>query len=304
MKTLSFISLCVLSVGAGYCQTPVVELDPVGASKAALDNINSNTASVKQALDELLDRANKQLTELEKQSKAMGNYLAANSASVEKARTDIQANKDTLKTNSQMVSERSALTGAEVFNDNADGSFKGIGTTVKTKAVDKDTGKIVEVTKERDKTLYTGESQKLYDIDEVNRVFDETLAEQKRLEAARLEAQIALLQTQDAVETQRLAVQIGSLDAQLIAIRQDVANQNVMREAHKDQIQLQEIVNAKAKGEASGSGAGRTQSDITAMQDKVKKLIDEMRAKSAANSAASKGDGDKATKVNARGRLP
>lgn len=121
---------------------------------------------------------------------------------------------------------------------------------------------------------------------------EEALDKQKALEAARLQAHIDLLKTEDEVETRRLTAQIATLDAELIAIRQDVANANHELEVHEKAITLQTIADAKAGQEDSGRDPASMRQNAEAMQDKVKQVIDKM--KTDLNNRSSKG----------RGRLP
>lgn len=289
MKTLTTLGILVLATVMGRAQTQIIEYAP---GSVALSNSNAMTqsaADIKSALDQLLAKAQSQLDDLDKQLQRTGDYLAANRASVTDANTAIQNNTTTTtKTTAVLVSERAKADGKDVFNDSADGVFKGIGDTYTTTEKQPD-GTKKTVTKNRDGSNYTYEAKRLYDISEFYRVRDDAIAKQQALEAARLEAHLSLLNSQDEVETQRLTAQISTIDAELIAVRADVANASHELEIHEKAVVLQQTVDAKAKMESVGHGVG-TQAGVDAMTAQVQKAIDDMKAK--------------AGKKTPRGRLP
>lgn len=281
MKTLTTLGILVMATVLGRAQTQIVDLVPDGVA------MQSNTA-IKSTLDQLLAKAQSQLDDLDKQLQRMGDYTAK-SPGAESVNASIQGNLATVnKTTSELVAARSGVTGKDVFNDSADGVFKGIGDKYTTTETGAD-GKKTTVTKDRDQSNYTFEAKRLYDISEFYRVRDEAIAKQQALEAARLDAHLKLLKSQDEVETQRLTSLISTIDAELIAVRADVANASHELEIHEKAVVLQQTVDAKAKMESIGQGVG-TQSGVDAMTSQVKKAIDDMKAK--------------AGKKTPRGRLP
>lgn len=289
MKTLALALILATAACAARAQEPVtfIEYGP-----QALQMHTQNNADIQAALNKLLEKSEKQLDALDSLVKWHGDFSAANKASVESAKDAILANTlTTTKSTQQLMQERASVTGKELFEDSPDGVFKGIGNTFEKKEKDAD-GNEITVTTDRDPEKYKAEAQKLQDIKEFYRVREEALDKQKALEAARLQAHIDLLKTEDEVETRRLTAQIATLDAELIAIRQDVANANHELEVHEKAVNLQTIADAKAGQEDSGRDPTSMRQKAEAMQDKVKQVIDKM--KTDLNNRSSKG----------RGRLP
>ncbi|MDB6140478.1 MAG: hypothetical protein JWO94_3550 [Verrucomicrobiaceae bacterium] len=295
MKTLTVLSIVLFSAAFSQAQQPVtvIEYAPGSTAMTSSQAIQTNTADIKAALDQLLNKAQQQLTDLDKQLQRTGDYLAANRQSVTGASNAIQQNGTTpTKTTSQLVSERSATAGSDVYNDSADGVFKGIGKTY-VSAVEKDADGN-PVTKQRDAANYTSEAKKLYDIGEFYRTRDSALTKQQALEAARLQAHLDLLQTQDSVETQRLTAQISTIDAELIAVRQDVTNASDELAIHEKAITLQEAADAKAKMETYGQGAGSMTQKASDTAAKVQQMVQNMKDQAKQN----------ADSKTTRGRLP
>jgi hypothetical protein len=305
MRTFTF-PITLLAGAALPClgQQPVTMIDYAPASSAATINqgIQTNTADIKAALDQLLDKAQKQLAELEKQSVAMGNYKAENRDSVINASNALSAPPVKIKTNEELVKERKETEGSDVFVDSADGTFQGIGNKFTTKEKN-DKGKYVEVTKDRDKTFYAEDAKKLYNVNEFYRVRGETTDQRQLLEAARLDVLLALLNTEDNVETQRLTAQLNTINSQLLALGQDVSNASDELTVNEKAMELQRQIDGKAKVEAAGGNTMRSDSAIAAMQAKVDALIKTMKDGAASRAAANNGDGNKDTKTNARGRI-
>lgn len=148
MKTLTLaMTLLAAAVCATQAQQPVtfIEYGP-----EALQMHTQSNADVQAALNKLLEKSEKQLTALDALVKWHGDFSAANKASVESAKDAILANTlTTTKSTQQLMQERAAVTGEEVFEDSPDGVFKGIGNTFEKKQKDAD-GNEVTVTTDRD----------------------------------------------------------------------------------------------------------------------------------------------------------
>jgi len=278
MKTHSVLAL-VLSVG-GYClgQSPtIVEYGPTTSGK-----METNHTEIKTALNELLTKATKQLEALDKQLQRTGDYMAtvrADSGILEAQDAMAENGVTSVKTNAELATIREAAKGDDVFNPDSDeaGVFKSISTTYQFNTGEKDKdGNFIYETRNRDGKEYTNEGKKLADLKEFYRVRDEAITKQKNLEDARIEAHTALLETEDAVETQRLSSLISSIDAELIAVRQDVANASHELEMHEKAIQLQQVVDAKSKQE----DLGRKSTSSEDIADMVKSMIDAAKARS------------------------
>lgn len=294
MKTLIALFSAMCGIGVVSAQTPIVELDPVGPSKAALDAINTNTAGTKNALDELLKKADTQIGKLDDQLKRIGTYGPDGRPSLISAQGAMQTDpKNPInKTNAQLATERAAASGKDVFTSSADGTFTGIGAKyqgivrdAKGKVV-MEGGKMKTEARDRDETKYTEEGKQLNDINEFYRVRDQVNKRQTELEAARAQALADLLKTEDQAETQRLSTLIGSIDAELIAVRQDIANKTHELEVHEKEVALQKLVDSKAKSEEMS----RTKAPTTV--EGITKLIEDKKAEAEARAAAKKAAAD------------
>lgn len=297
MKTLIALLFATSGICVVSAQTPIVELDPVGPSKAALDAINNNTADTKLALDELLKKADTQINKLDEQLKRIGTYGPDGRPSLTAAMGGLQSDpsKPINKSNTQLADDRAAASGKDVFTSSADGTFKGIGAKyqgivrdAKGKVV-MEGGKMKTEERDRDEKKYTEEGKQLNDINEFYRVRDAVNKRQTELEAARAQALADLLKTEDQAETQRLSTLIGSIDAELIAVRQDIANKTHELEVHEKEAALQKLVDSKAKSEEMS----RTKAPST--PETIQALTDKLAAEGAARAAAKKAAADAGT---------
>lgn len=280
MKTSIVFSLLVLGTACSFGQQPLTYID------SSLDTTGATRhTEIKTALDELLKKAQSQLDKLDEQLTRTGDYLADNRASVTSAQTAMDAASqigEGAKTNAQLAADRAKMDGKDVFDDTKDveGVFTAVSETY-TGKVRNDKGEWVEQDNlKRDPALYKLEAKMLGDLREFYRVRDEAVTKQKALEAARNDALEDLLATEDEVETTRLSTLISSIDSELIAVRQDVANASDEVAMHEKGMQLQVIVESKSKQEEMGR-KGTSVEDLT-------KMVDEMLEKSRGRSKEEK----------------
>ncbi|MCB1226024.1 MAG: hypothetical protein KDK99_09470 [Verrucomicrobiales bacterium] len=289
MKTLLFVLAATATTALAQQPVTMIEYGP-----QALQMHRQSNADIQAALNQLLEKSEAQLDSLNTLVQRQGDYLAANRDSVTRAQDAILSNTlTTTKTTAELMAERANASGSDLFQDSANGVFKGIGATYEKKVTDA-AGNTTTETANRSAESYTEEAMRLKDITEFYRVRDASLEKQKALELARMEAHIALISTEDQVETQRLTAQISTIDAELIAVRQDVANATHELEVHEKAIQVQSIADAKAQMENLGRDSGSMMQNVEAMQQRVQEAVDAMRAGAEERAAAGTG----------RGRLP
>jgi hypothetical protein len=254
MKTLTV--LLTLALTAAICRgqepAPVIVFDPQLSSLTT-----ANHAETKAALDQLLQKADQQLKDLDEQLKRMGDYTKVNNlkgtAAISK---DISNSLDPnlgLKSTADLVREKDAITGAEVFTDSASGMIKGVGATAQ-KTVRNAQGQLVNQTVNRDPNKFKEEARTISQIDDYYRVRDEALARQAALEQALLETHQQLDAAEDDASVQKLSALTATLNAKLIASRLDVANANNDVAVFEKANQAQMMIDAKAKGEATTVG--------------------------------------------------
>jgi hypothetical protein len=275
MKTNTVLCLLMLGTAASYGQQPLTYID------SSLDTTGATRhTEIKTALDELLKKAESQLQKLDDQLTRTGDYLADNRASVTAAQTAMQEASqigEGAKTNAQLAADRAKMDGKDVFDGtkDIDGVFTAVSETY-TGKVRNDKGEWVEQDNlKRDPELYKLEAKMLGDLREFYRIRDEAVTKQKALEAARNDALEDLLETEDEVETARLSTLISSIDSELIAVRQDVANASDEVAMHEKGMQLQTIVESKSKQEEMGR-KGTSAADIEKM---VKDMLDKSKAR-------------------------
>lgn len=280
MKTSIVLSLLVLGTAWSSGQQPLTYID------SSLDTTGATRhTEIKTALDELLKKAESQLQKLDDQLTRTGDYLADNRASVTAAQAAMDAASqigEGAKTNAELAADRAKMDGKDVFDDtkDIDGVFTAVSETY-TGKVRNDKGEWVEQDNlKRDPALYKLEAKMLGDLREFYRIRDEAVTKQKALEQARNDALEDLLETEDEVETARLSTLISSIDSELIAVRQDVANASDEVAMHEKGMQLQTIVESKSKQEEMGR-KGTSVEDLT-------KMVNEMLEKSKGRSKEEK----------------
>ena len=276
MKKFIMLSALFLTAQASFGQATVIEFGP---------NAKTDVTSIRTSLEDLLKRADEQLKKLDDQLTRTGDYLADNRASVTAAQTAMQEASqigEGAKTNAQLAADRAKMDGKDVFDGSKDidGVFTAVSETY-TGKVRNDKGEWVEQDNlKRDPELYKLEAKMLGDLREFYRIRDEAVTKQKALEAARNDALEDLLETEDEVETARLSTLISSIDSELIAVRQDVANASDEVAMHEKGMQLQTIVESKSKQEEMGR-KGTSVEDLT-------KMVNEMLEKSKGRSKEEK----------------
>lgn len=256
MKTTFVSGLLFLLTTAMH---PVFAQQALTYIDSSLDTTGSTRhTEIKAALDKLVEKATDQLARLEDQLKRTGDYLAEeNRASVlaaQEAVTNYGVSTNTVKTNAELAALRAGAKGEDVFDATKSiaGVFEAVSPTYTKKTTNAD-GTVTESAPiERVAADYDDEAKRLQELNLYYQTRDAVIQRQRALEAARLKAHQDLLKTTDSVETQRLTALISSIDSELIAIRQDIANANHELEVFEKASILQQTVEAKTKREELG----------------------------------------------------
>ena len=279
MKTFIMLSALFLTAQASFGQATVIEFGP--NAKTEVTSIRTSLENLLKKADDQLKKLDDQLGRVDEQLKRTGDYTADNRASVISAQSAMDAASqmgEGAKTNAQLAADRAKIEGKDVFDTSKDidGVFTAVSKTY-TGKVRNDKGEWVDKKgMERDPELYEFESKILGNLREFYRVRDEAINKQKALETARNEALQDLLVTEDEVETTRLSTLISSIDAELIAVRQDVANASDEVAMHEKGIQLQASVESKSKQE----NTGRKSTSVEDMTKMINDMLEKSRGRS------------------------
>jgi len=249
MKTLSVLFTFLLLGTALVRAQASVPIDQQILTEIMGFRGEMNGTELRNLLQQQLDKATQQIDRLDKQLARTGDYAATNIPGVSNAQAALinaaspdQSTK--LRTAAVLGAERDAITGEEVFTGDVAGVFKSIGATYTTKD---------GVVKNRDAATYKSDAKSVSNLKEFYRIRDTAVQKQTDLENARISAFDELLSAPDEVATQRLTAIISTLDAELIAVRQDIANASADLQAQERAASLQASVDAKAKNEATAA---------------------------------------------------
>lgn len=263
MKTCIALVMSLMAAGAAVrAQDVPIDVQTLNEIKGFRTEMNGTELNNKIA--QLLEEAKKQVDRLDQQLQRTGAYdqppapgvTAAQNVLVASAAGNLSKETGTmLRTSAELGAERDAVKGSDVFafkdteTENAmAGVFKPIGETY----VDKD-GKEVK----RDESKYKSDAIALNNLKEYYRVHNNAIAKQQELEAARVDAQVALLEAENEVQARQLSSLIGSLDSELIAVRLDIANASANVQTQERALALQSTVDAKAGADTTNANRGR-----------------------------------------------
>jgi hypothetical protein len=259
--------------GLAFGQSPVTYIEYGPVSGPAQE---AHQTAVTEALKALLEKAEKQLSALDDLTattkRNQGDYTGGNSDSVMNAKAALDLPPLSVLTTESLMAERNGATGDVLFEDSANGVFNGIGRQYEGRD---SKGMLTGDMEDRDPTRYEEEAQRLAGISDFYRVRDESLNRQTALELARQQAHIDLLKTADAVETQRLTALIASINADLVAIRADVANASHEADMYEKAKAVQAAAQAKAKTE----GTSTDPTTIRSRGEEARKQLQDMIAK-------------------------
>lgn len=254
MKTVCIITAIVMAaLGRASAQDVATDVAILNKLTEFHVDYGMNSTELKNVLNNLLTEAKNQVQRLDDQLARTGDYAAANYEGVTSAMTAVEATVDPskstlLKTSAELGAIRNNVTGAEVFTEAVEGVFTPIGAKFTAKD---------GTEKDRSAATYKPEALALTNIKEYERIRNAAILRQQELSAARIQAHMDLLEAPDEVATQRLTALIGTLDADLIAVGQDIANASTDLQNQDRANALQSSVDAKARSEETSIERGR-----------------------------------------------
>lgn len=230
------------------------------ASNAAIiEVLMKNHSELMPLLQRQLEEAEKQASDLEKQLQRMGDPAAVelNAEALEMIREDVRQSANVLKTKQEKREVYESLTGAEVFDEDANGMLEAIGEKVTLED---------GTEKDRDAEQYKLEAALMVEIKEYKEVREQAIEQQKRL-AEELAAVMEELETaQDFATVQKLNATISVINGQIddwnqkvMMARTDVdmvrqefeSTARVVAKGKREEKEMQ----SKAERDASASGA-------------------------------------------------
>lgn len=238
MKTHLLLASGILSLSAtALAQETIVTSAPT--IEAA---INTSSADLSAKLNQLLEQAQQQNEKLQTSLDRMGDPASANLASVQMIKNDIIESANVLKTQDEQRAQMTALTGAEVFDDDAFGLMEAIGATVTRKD-----GTVVD----RDAEKYRLESAMMEQVKEFKEVRKKALDRKKTLTDELANVMQDLEAAQDLATIHKLNGMITLLRGQI-----DECNQTILiAQADADMMQKELVGQAqivqKGKQEAN-----------------------------------------------------
>lgn len=233
MKTSALILTGVLIATLVSAQNTVITSAPT--IEAA---INTSAADLNAKLTQLLNEAKTQNERLQTSLDRMGDPAAVNLPSIQLIERDIQDSAASLKTRDEQRAAIAALTGAEVFDNDAGGVMTPIGATVT-----KEDGTVVD----RDPELYRMEAAMTAQVEEYNNVREKALERKKILK----EEEIAVMKDLDATTDQ---ASILKLKAMLTLLQTQIAecNQTILiSQADAEMMEKELIGQARVMSKAS-----------------------------------------------------
>ena len=247
MKTKIVLLGFALSAATAFSQDPtIVEYGPL-TNQMTVDNHNQ----LMNTLNQLLSKADSQLKDLDNQLKQIGDYKAAatsgpatDEAAIVKASLDAAA-AGGLKTNADLKASRDDNSNKDIFNSDLDGAMTKIGDTYKDKAGN---------TKQRDVSNYKVENDLNVRIKEYNRVRDQAIQDQARLQQALMEALDALEKATDQATIDTQSALIQTIEGQIQASQNTVLNANNDVIIREKEIANQRQIEAKSRMEGRTGG--------------------------------------------------
>ena len=204
--------------------------------------IQSSTSDLNAKLTQLLDEAKAQNEKLKTNLDRMGDPSVVNLASIAIIKNDIEESAVVLKTRDEQRAAMSALTGSEVFDDDAFGTMTPIGATVTL-----DDGSVAD----RDPEKYRLEAAMTAQVKEFQDVRQKAL-DRKALLNQEVAAVLEDLEAaQDLATTLKLDSMLRALYAQMDECNQTILIAKADAEMAEKQLVGQARVMAKAKSEES-----------------------------------------------------
>jgi hypothetical protein len=202
-------------------------------------SINHHTA-LKGILEQQLAKAEAQLAKLDTQLTRMGDYTATQNlpTTLETTEALARAQNNGLKTNAELASMTSGITGKEVFDDTAGGLFTAIGAQVTDRA-----GKTVD----RDPNAFKKEAAMQSHIDEYKRVRQSAMDEEKTLRQSLATALTAIDAAPDQASVLKQQALVTVLEGRLSECRDRVAQATRDVEMHEKEVLNQESVQRLGK---------------------------------------------------------
>lgn len=199
--TLGNVLLSVTAMG----QTAPAPVTVVNAP-----TIDTALSGLDAKISQLLETANRQLETADKQLKALGDPDAPPAAGVQSAlesgATSLGTPTVELETNAQRVAAFQALTGSEVFDDNAFGTLNAIGGTITRRD-----GTVVQ----RDAEKYRMDSAVMKQITDYNTARDAALTRKGQLQEAIQLLTEQMNETKDLITISKLSTMITALNGQV-----------------------------------------------------------------------------------------
>ena len=237
MKTSPFILAGILISASALAQETIVTSAPTIEAV-----INSTASDLNAKLTQLLDQATEQNTKLQTSLDRMGDPAAINLPSVQIIKNDILQSSTTLKTRDEQRAAMSALTGAEVFDNDAFGTMAPIGATVTLKD---------GTEADRDPEKYRMESVMDAQMKEFQEVRQKALERKAALNQEVGEVLQDLESAQDLATTLKLEAMLTALYAQMDECNQAILIAKADAEMMEKELIGQARVMAKAKSEES-----------------------------------------------------
>lgn len=254
MKTAACIFASVLISTAAWAQETIITSAPTIEAV-----INSTSSDLNAKLTQLLDQATQQNTKLQTNLDRMGDPAAINLPSIQIIKDDILQSSTMLKTRDEQRAVMSALTGAEVFDDDAFGAMTPIGDTVTDKdgepVIDKD-GKPVK----RDPKKYRMEAVMNAQVKEFQEVRQKALDRKALLNEEIGEVLQDLEAAQDLSTTLKLQAMLTALYAQMDECNQTILVAQADAEMAEKELLGQARIMSKAKSEESQHNRPQTAS--------------------------------------------
>lgn len=208
MKKVFFIFSCLWVISNLQAQETIVTAAPT--VEAA---IMRSSADLNATLTRLLEEAEKQKEKLESSLQRMGDPEQVQLASVQMLKNEILASANLLKNQQQQRQQMSALTGAEVFEDDASGLMEKIGATFTKKD---------GTPADRDPERYRMESAMNTQVKEFKRVREEALKRKEKLKAELAEVIQDIESCKDIASAMKLNSMVIALDGEISECNQAI----------------------------------------------------------------------------------
>jgi hypothetical protein len=228
-----------------------------GTIVTSAPTLESGLNTLDARLTQLLDEAKQQTDKLQKTLDKMGDPSSVNLASLQLIKDDILSSANALKTQQEKRQAIGALTGSEVFDEDANGLLTAIGPTFTRKD-----GTVVD----RDPEKYKLEAGLMMEIKEYKEIREKAVEQQKILGDELANVMQDLQDAQDFATIQKLNSMIAALNGQIEDWNQKVMTARAdVDMAEKEYQSTARVVN-KGRLEAveDAKGGGLTPAEIQA----------------------------------------